>query len=92
MRVYKYPLMTAEPGPLGVRVHGRSVNIVHFGHDPDGTLCFWAEVDPACPEEPRTVHILYTGDEVPPPSRARHVGTCGHNGLILHLYDCGWRR
>ena len=52
------------------------------------TICFWAEVDPGAPKEPRKMMAFGTGHTIPQ-EPMRFVGTAylQHGSLVFHVYE-----
>ena len=51
-------------------------------------ICFWAEVDPNQPKEPRKMMVFGTGHVIPP-EPMRFVGTAHiqQGALVFHVYE-----
>lgn len=88
--VFKYPVpggfVFSGAGDKTIQIHGQDVLPVirHFGVDPSGTLCIWAEVDDKEPPVSRRIHIVGTGHEVP--GNARYIASCVDRAYVWHLY------
>ena len=58
--------------------------LVHFAMQ-DDVPCFWAQVDPSAPKEPRVFSVHGTGHPVPEDRAYR--GTCEHGQFVWHLFE-----
>lgn len=94
--VYKYTVMPlADPQGHHVPVDSSGeVQILHFGEDGGGELCYWALVDTDWATKPATLWCLGTGWTFPDDlaealmlGTAKHVqSTVGEGGLVWHLF------
>lgn len=52
------------------------------------TICLWAVVNTESPIEPRIIHVVGTGCEVPPQLYKEHyIGTVQVDGYVWHLFQ-----
>lgn len=63
----------------------RYAKFVHVGFDPNGDLCFWAEVSKAQPDEEWTINNIGTGMGFNK-TGTHHIGTAVKDALVYHLY------
>lgn len=82
-RIYKYEIGANGAGEFGVEMHGDAV-IRHFGTDPRGVLCVWAEVDPLAKTQVRRLYIYGTGHPIA--DGLFYFGTCKETDYMWHLY------
>lgn len=59
--------------------------IIHFGVDPVGRLCFWAEVNPALETVDYNIQVVGTGQSFPESSK--HIASCIAGLYVWHLYE-----
>lgn len=65
----------------------RGAEILSFGIDPGGALCFWALVETENEKEDHIVMCVGTGWDVI--GEARFIGTVVRGAYVYHGFDCG---
>lgn len=81
--IWKYPVVIVD-SPQVVDMPAGS-EIVHFAQQDDGSLCFWALVNPTAATRKRTFYVHGKGHSVS--QYENHVGTaiCGY--FVWHLFE-----
>ena len=82
-RMFKYQLVTRH-GPASIYLPS-GAQVKHFGPDPAGRLCIWAQVNPKADKESREFHVFFTGEDIP--DGYTHIMSCIDAPLMLHLYE-----
>ena len=62
-----------------------SCRFLTAGLDGNGDLCVWAEVDTKGPQVVYTIHVIPTGEELPPMA-LYHYGTVTRGKDVWHVY------
>jgi len=81
--IYKYPLEITDRQTLALPT---GYQIALIGLDPNGTPCLWAIVDPARSVANETIHIVGTGNPVPPNVVNRHIGSFVQEPFVWHAF------
>ena len=91
--IYKYEIpggmISSGAGAKDVEMHGNDAVIRHFGRDPNGMLCVWAEVESTAKTVVHRLWIVGTGDQIP--EGTRHVMSCLDRRYVWHLFTQGAR-
>lgn len=83
--VVRYEVPVDQPFPRIVeQMVPDQPQLVHFGLDPGGTLCVWAEVDTEAEKTQYRLLITVTGIEVP--ANAVHLRSCVTKNDVYHLF------
>jgi len=83
-RMFKFEIPFPSDDFVTVHVPNRAV-VRHFGRDPRGVLCVWAEVDPGERLIATEFKIIGTGHEVP--HDGRYIGSVLQGPFIWHCYQ-----
>lgn len=82
--VYKYPVPEGQAPFQFEHEVPDSPQLVHFGPDPKGVLCVWAEVDTDNAPTKYKLMIAGTGQEIP--DNAIWLRSCVEGDFVWHLY------
>ena len=82
--IYKYEITEGMVLSGAVKLHGEKATIRHFGLDPNGMLCVWAEVETTAKPVVHRLWIVGTGHQIP--EGTRHVMSCLDRGYVWHLF------
>ena len=66
-------MISSGDGAKDVEMHGKEATIRHFGRDPNGMLCVWAEVESTAKTVVHRLWIVGTGHRNPRGHPLRHV-------------------
>ena len=79
-KIFKYPLghTTVQSVMLPKGAEILSIQLTEHG------VAFWAEVEPLNEQVKVTIHMVYTGEEVPP--QTLYIGTVVQGEWVLHFY------
>lgn len=82
--IFKYEVSEYTCAPVSVPSDAK---IIHFGPDPQGRLCFWAEVNPDLPLVEYNLRVYGTGQPIP--KKAKHLMSCRDetSTFMWHLYE-----
>lgn len=80
--IHKYEI--TQLGEFDVMMPHGSI-IRHFGIDPHGRICLWAEVDSSRANEPVTIFLLGTGQEIPDEA-GHYIGSVTVGIFVWHAY------
>lgn len=83
-RIFKYPLSWEQSTDRATVAMPSAASLIHYGNDPLGVPCIWAEVDELDGVETRVVRVVATGQPVP--SGFTHVQSFKDGTFIWHIY------
>lgn len=89
LSIWKYQV---EPDMLNQLVEmPKDATILSFGVDPQGALCFWAQVDTEARHVDRIISCVGTGWNVDTVvvNEGRFVGTAVRGDYVWHFFDLG---
>lgn len=81
--IWKFPLKEVDVQEIQVPT---ATKPIHFGRDPAGALCMWAEVDPTKNKRTWIIHLVPTGGEIPDDDHLLYLGTFTHEWFVGHFY------
>ena len=81
-QVWKFPVKQWTINKLDMP---SGAEVVHFGPDPEGTMSFWAVVEPDVKPCRRVFYVVGTGRDVEDGSK--YIGSVNDAPFVWHLFE-----